>query len=97
MSEEKLALKILHFLHEEDELIVGQSIGKLSRSITALVTEHFRTIHSQALACHCECLGMNAENTWAACNNSAPPFNQGHYQVIMLKWGLIDKEGRSII
>jgi len=46
--------------------------------IASMAIEHFRTIHSKALACHCECLGMNAENMWAAIGNHPPVFLQFH-------------------
>jgi len=54
-------------------------------------------IHTRALACHCECLGMNAENAMAVCANSVPPFNQGHYQEVMRRWGLVNEKGEPII
>uniref|UniRef100_A0A6M3L8T2 Uncharacterized protein n=1 Tax=viral metagenome TaxID=1070528 RepID=A0A6M3L8T2_9ZZZZ len=55
------------------------------------------SIHSRALACHCECLGMNAENSWAVCANTTPPYNVGHYGEVMQKWGLINEKGEPII
>lgn len=54
-------------------------------------------LHARALACHCECLGMNAANSWAVCNNSEPPYSSYHYNEVMQKWGLIDSEGNPII
>ena len=54
-------------------------------------------IHAKALACHCECLGMNAENMWAACANKTPPYGEGAYTHVMQKWGLINEEGEPII
>ena len=59
--------------------------------------EYFRTIHSRALACHCECLGMNAENAMACCGNYTPPYSDKHYYECMQKWELINEEGKPII
>lgn len=50
-------------------------------------------LHTRALACHCECLGMNAENCVAACAGIAVPYPETAYQASLLKWGLIGKEG----
>ena len=52
---------------------------------------------SKALACHCECLGMNAENMWAAISNQNPLYRSQDYYRIMEKWGLLDEEGNSLI
>ncbi len=54
-------------------------------------------IHARALAAHCECLGMNAENMWAAIANHPPVYLSKHYNEMMEKWGLVDKEGKPII
>lgn len=55
------------------------------------------SIHSHALAAHCECLGMNAENCAAALINLAPPYNDNHYLQVMKKWGLINEKGEPLI
>ena len=54
-------------------------------------------LHIKALACHCECLGMNAENTMAVCGDYQPPYDDISFFQVMQKWGLIDKEGKSLI
>ena len=54
-------------------------------------------LHIRALSCHCECLGMNAENCIAACGEGKIPFNNDVYKRTMQKWELIDKEGKPII
>lgn len=54
-------------------------------------------VHIKALACHCECLGMNAENTHAICNNSKPPYDNLAYQSTMRKWELVNEVGEVII
>jgi len=46
-------------------------------------------LHARALAAHCECLGMNAENMWAAIANASPVYKSEHYYEILQKWGLI--------
>ena len=54
-------------------------------------------IHARALACHCECLGMNAENCFASCAGKTPPYGDDNYLATMQKWGLIDEKGKPII
>lgn len=54
-------------------------------------------LHSRAIACHCECLGMNAENALAVCSDSAPPYGDGAYHLVMQKWGLTDERGKPTI
>jgi hypothetical protein len=54
-------------------------------------------LHIKALACHCECLGMNAENMWAAIANANPVYRSEHYYQIMKKWGLSDEKGKPTI
>ena len=54
-------------------------------------------LHARALSAHCECLGMNAENMWAAIANHPPVYLSSHYQKMMEKYGLVDEEGNSII
>ena len=53
--------------------------------------------HIRALACHCECLGMNAENSFAACIGKQIPYSDDSYIATMQKWGLIDEEGNPTI
>jgi len=53
-------------------------------------------ISSRAMGCHCECLGMNAENSIAACSGKAPPYSDD-YLKIMQKWGLLDEKGNVLI
>ena len=54
-------------------------------------------IHSRALAAHCECLGMNAENCIAAIGDAAPPYPGHSFFEVMKRWGLMDEEGEIII
>jgi hypothetical protein len=54
-------------------------------------------LHFRAIACHCECLGMNAENSWAVCNNSPILFAQDQYNEVMKKWGLINEKSEPNI
>ena len=54
-------------------------------------------LHSRVIACHCECLGMNAENMWAAIANADPVYRSGHYYEIMQKWGLSNEKGEPLI
>lgn len=61
------------------------------------VIRNLRNIHSRALACHCECLGMNAENSLAVCGNYQPPYNDAAYYSVMQKWGLVNDKGEPIL
>ena len=54
-------------------------------------------IHARAMACHCECLGMNAENAIAACNGTAPPYTNIDYLACMHKWEVVNEKGHPII
>lgn len=56
-------------------------------------------IHARAIACHCECLGMDAENSteMAVCENGVPPFTNIHYREVLMKWGLTDEKGELLI
>ena len=57
----------------------------------------FLNTHSKALAAHCECLAMNAENMWAAIANESPKYLEKDYTKLMTKWGLIDEAGKPLI
>lgn len=59
--------------------------------------ENIMSIHIRALACHCECLGMNAENCQAMCADAKVPFGDYAYNLAMQKWGLINEKGNPII
>ena len=54
-------------------------------------------LHARAIACHCECLGMNAENSIAVCKGQEPPYCDEDYSHIMYKWNLTDIDGKIII
>jgi len=77
---------------EKTEIYFGkQSVGILKAH------EDMMKLHYKALACHCECLGMNSENSWAVCANSTPPYGVENYNECMQKWGLINDKGEPII
>ncbi len=54
-------------------------------------------LHARALACHCECLGMNAENCQRAMLNQAPAYSDDSYLACMNKWSLITEKGDPLI
>jgi len=93
VTEEILRKRMLGILHENPVF----HPENLAMEMAALAIEHFRTIHSKALACHCECLAMNAENCYAACRSSRPPYRDAEYYAVMQKWGLINEEGEPLI
>lgn len=59
--------------------------------------EKIMGLHIRAMACHCECLGMNAENSIAVCADYTPPYHQQAYVEVMQKWGLMNEKGEPII
>lgn len=54
-------------------------------------------LHIRALCAHCECLGMNAENSLAVCRNETPPYNDEAYSKVLDRWGLVDEKGEPKI
>lgn len=55
-------------------------------------------LHIRALSCHCECLGMNAENCIAASTGGDKiPFSNDDYQEVLQKWELVDEGGKPNI
>jgi len=54
-------------------------------------------IHSRALACYAECLGMNAENSFACCVGKTIPYGDDSYIQVMRKWNLINEKGEPTI
>jgi len=79
--------------------IRSSGIQMLDRETSAMLKLHTMTmnLHIRALACHCECLGMNAENMWAAIANSDPVYTDKHYYEAMNKWGLTNEKGEPTI
>lgn len=65
--------------------------------ITDVVHSQLLELHARALACHCECLGMNAENSYACCVGTSIPYRDDSYAKVMEKWGIINKEGEPSI
>lgn len=96
---EKLREKIVFALQEDKtlDLLLGTDVGPITLEIAELAIEHFRTIHSRALACHCECLGMNAENSWRICRNETIAYNDEHYIQTLKNWGLMNEKGEPLI
>ena len=62
-----------------------------------IIHDSILQLHSRVMACHCECLGMNAENMSAACQDSIPPYTDTHYFQVMQRWGLVDDKFNPII
>lgn len=54
-------------------------------------------LHIRALSCHCECLGMNAQNCYAVNLGKEPPYRDIDYIETMKKWDLVNDEGKPII
>ena len=97
MTEKKLTEKIEVCINKEYMLKGTFEPSEIAEKIASMAIEYFRTIHSRALACHCECLGMNAENSLAVCNNQTLPYSQQSYEKVMFKWNLINEKGEPLI
>jgi len=50
-------------------------------------------IHARTLACACECMGMDAENS----ASQHPQYIFKHFKRTMIKWELINEKGESLI
>jgi len=54
-------------------------------------------IHARALACHCECLAMNAENCNRATLGQSIAYDADAYIIVMRKWGMIDENNQPSV
>lgn len=54
-------------------------------------------MHSRALACHCECMGMEVENGFALAEGKKLLHSYKRFKVVMTKWGLIDEDNQPKI
>ena len=54
-------------------------------------------MHSRAIACHCECLGMEIDNAYAVACDKKPPYSYKRFKVVMIKWGLVDENNQPKI
>jgi hypothetical protein len=70
-----------------------------AQELTQILKLHEQTmlLHIHALACHSECLGMNAENSFAVCLGIHPPYGDVSYLATMKKWKLINDKGEPIV
>ena len=53
----------------------------------AIATIEMYDIHARAMAAHCECLGMDRDSN----------MNEAQYKEVLVKWGLIDEKGNTLI
>jgi len=97
MIEKELSKSIKDCIEKEYALKGIFEPYEISLKITSMVIEYFNTTHSKALACHCECLGMNAENSISVCNDTKPPFRNNNYVFTLHKWGLTNEKGEPTI
>jgi hypothetical protein len=54
-------------------------------------------LHARALACHCECLDMNAENCQRIALGQHVAYSDDAYLTCMVKWGLINEKKEPLI
>ena len=67
------------------------------RIVTDITHIQLLELHARALACHCECLGMNAENCQRTMRDQSIAYNDNDYALTMKKWNLINEEGEPSI
>lgn len=79
-------------MNEKMEVFFGNQAVEVMNSHKEMMKLHYRV-----LACHCECLGMNAENSWAVCVNQSISYSQAHYFEAMQKWSLINEKGEPTL
>ena len=53
----------------------------------AIATIEMYDIHARAMAAHCECLGMDRDST----------MTEAQYKEVLVKWGMIDEDGNTLI
>ena len=77
---------------------VDPELMKKIQVLSSIASMKIYDLHARAIACHCECMGMNAENAIASCAGSESiPYNDEAFLIVMEKWGLVDKKGIPII
>ena len=54
--------------------------------------ERIFELHIRAIACHCECLGMNAENCQRASLGQSMAYSDDSYLDALKKWGLVTED-----
>ena len=76
---------------------IDPGIQKTIQFSAAKAQMQLHDIHARAIACHCECMGMNAENSMAVCANKSIPYADDAYLQTMQKWGLVNEKGEPTI
>lgn len=87
----------IHFHEIKDGIsgLISDIIDKDNKQLKTMAS--IFQLHIRALCAHCECLGMNAENSLAVCRNRTPPYSDDHYLGVLRKWGLVDEKGKPTI
>ena len=76
---------------------VDPGIMKTAQALATTAQLQIYDLNARTIACQCECLGMNADNCISATQNIVPPYGDAEYKECMIKWKLIDKDGKPII
>ena len=76
---------------------VDPELMKKIQVLSSIASMKIYDLHARAIGCHCECMGMNAENASASCAGIEVPYSDAFFRSAMEKWKLIDKEGNPII
>ena len=65
----------------------------------SILNEHTRALkmHTDALLCNCECMGMNAMNCIAAVLNTMPPYSDADFAKLINKYSFQIKSIKEVI
>ncbi len=91
MTEKKVVDEIL-------EQVANLEMSQEGFQVAIVAHTTLLALHTKALACHCECLGMNAANSHAVCLGLDDiPYDNNAYMRVMHKWDMIDGGGQPLI
>ena len=72
---------------------IVQTVQFLAAQANMKITD----MHSRALACHCECMGMEIENGFALASDQKLIHSYKKFKIVMAKWGMTDENNQPII
>lgn len=91
MTEKKVVDEIL-------EQLTNLEIDREGFQVVMVAHTTLLALHTKALCCHSECLGMNAANSHAVCMGlDDVPYDNNAYMRVMTKWDMIDGGGQPLI
>ena len=78
-------------------LNIDPGMLKTAGVLAAKAQMEMHNLHSRVIACHCEAMGMSAENAIAIDKGDEIPFGDSAYFLTMQKWGLVDGDNNTLI